>query len=118
MVGFDKRAMARPLAIETEAAAVVSDLHDPAIERLVASGRIVGLADRQWTGIFVSRMQRVLREQVQNIREQQFLMLLFVIAAEFDQLGDGRRKIVLHQRSHRAIDMVAIRSKPYQERDA
>ncbi len=54
-------------------------------------------------------MQRVLREQVQNIREQQFLVLLFVVAAEFDQFGDGRRKIVLHQRSHRAIDMLAIR---------
>src|ERR1700677_5209705 len=35
-------------------------------------------------------------------------MLLLVIASEFDQFGDGRPEIILHQRRHRAIDMVAI----------
>ena len=107
-VRFEQHAMPRPLAIEGEACAVVSDLHHAAIELPIGRRRAVGLADRDRAGILVGRTQRVLREQMQDVGEQQFLMLLFVIAAEFDQLGDGRRKIVLHERRHRAVDMIAI----------
>ena len=83
--------MPRPLAIEAEACAVVSDLHHAAIELPIGRRRAVGLADCDRARILVRRTQRVLREQVQDISEQQFLMLLFMIAAEFDQLGEGRR---------------------------
>ena len=100
--------MARPLAVEAEALAVVSDLHHAAIEFQVRRRRAVRLADRNRAGILVGGTQRVLREQVQDIGEQQFLMLLLVVASEFDQLGDGRPEIILHQRRHRAIDMIAI----------
>ena len=100
--------MPRPFAIEGEAFAVVSDLHHAAIEFAVRRRRAVGLADRNRAGILVGRTQRVLREQMQDVGQQQFLMLLLVIAAELDQPGDGRRKIILHQRRHRAVDMVAI----------
>ena len=71
--------------------------------------RAVGVSDRDRARILVGGMQRVLREQMQNVGQQQFLMLLFVIAAELDQIGDRGRKIVLHERRHRAVDMVAIR---------
>ncbi len=116
MIGFDKHAMPRALAIEGEAPAVVSDLHDAAIERPIGRGRAVGFADRDRAGVLVGRAHWVLREQVQNIGQHQLLMLLFVITAELDQLSDGRRKIILHQRRHRAVDMVAIRSDRLQRR--
>ncbi len=107
---FDQRTMPRPLAIEGEAFAVVSDFHYAAIELPIGRRRAIGLADRNWAWIFVSRTQRVLREQVQDIGQQQFLMLLFMIAAEFDQFGDGRRQVFLHERGHRAVDMIPVRS--------
>ena len=100
--------MPRPLAVEAKALAVVSDLHHAAIEFAVRRRRAVGLADCNGARILVGRTQRVLREQVQNVGEQQFLMLLFVIAAEFDQRGDRGAKIILHERRHRAVDMVTI----------
>jgi hypothetical protein len=53
-------------------------------------------------------MQGVLREQMQDVRQQQFLMLLFVIASELDQGSDRRRKIILDKRRHRAVDMGTI----------
>ena len=100
--------MPRPLAIEAEALAVVADLHHAAIELPIGRRRAVRLADRNRARILVSGTQRVLREQMQNVGEQQFLMLLFVIASEFDQLGDGRRKIVLHERFHRAVHVMPV----------
>ena len=100
--------MARSFAIEAEALAVVSDLHHAAIEFVVRRRRAVRLADRDRARILIGRMQRVLREQVQDVGHQKFLMLLFVVATEFDQLGDRGPEIILHQRGHRAVDMVAI----------
>ncbi len=84
------------------------DFDDAAIELAIGRRRAVGLADRDRAWILVGRMQRVLREQVQDVGQQQFLMLLFMVAAELDQRGDGGRQIVLHERRHRAVDMVAI----------
>ena len=60
--------MSWPLAIEAEARAVMSDFHNTAIEFAVGRGRAVDLADGNRTWVFVCGMQRVLREQVQNIR--------------------------------------------------
>ena len=100
--------MPRSLAIEGEARAVVPDLHHAAIELKVARRRAVGLRDRDRAGILVGRAQRVLREQVKDVGEQKLLMLLLVVAAELDQIRDGGRKIILHERRHRAVDMVAI----------
>ena len=100
--------MARPLAIEAEALPVVSDLHHAAVEFAICRRGAVRLADCDGARVLVGRTQRVLREQVQNVSEQQFLMLLLVIAAEFDQLGDRGAKIILHERRHRAVDVVTI----------
>ncbi len=105
---LDERAMPRPLAIEGEARAIVSHLNDAAVELPIGRRRAVGLADRDGAWIFIGRTQRVLREQMQNVGQQQFLMLLFMIAAELDQRCDCGRKIVLQKRRHRAVDMVAI----------
>ena len=106
---LDERAMPRALAIEGEALAIVSHLNAAAVEFVIGRRRVVGLADRDGAWILVSRMQRVLREQMQDVGQQQFLMLLFMIAAELDQRCDCGRKIVLHKRRHRTVDMVAIR---------
>ena len=88
-IRFEQHAMARPLAVEAEPLAVMSDLDHAAIEFAVRGRRAVGPADRQRPRIPVGRTQGVLRKQMQDVGQQQFLMLLLVIAAEFDQFGDG-----------------------------
>ena len=66
-------------------------------------------------GVFIGWTQGAQREQVQDIGQQQFLMmLLFVIAAELDQFNG--RNIVLHERRHRAVDMVAIGMNSFERR--
>ena len=108
--------MPRPLAIEGEAVAVVSDLDHAAVERAIASGQTIDFADRDRAGVFIGWTQGALREQVQDIGQQQFLVLLFVIAAEFDQFSDSGRNVVSHERRHRAVDMVAIRIDSFERR--
>ena len=100
--------MPRPLAIEGEALAVVPDLDDAAIVLAIIRWRAVGPGDRDRAGIPIGRTQGVLREQVKDVGEQKLLMLLFMIAAEFDQIRNSGDKIILHERRHRAVDMVAI----------
>ena len=59
----------------------------------------------------VSRCNRVLRERVQDVGQHQFLMLLLVIEADFDQRRDGRQRILvgLVKEFHdRRVDMAAV----------
>ena len=57
----------------------------------------------------IGGLQRVLRERVQDVGEQQFLMLLFVMEAEFDQRRDfGLVGVRRDEGAHRFIDMGAV----------
>ena len=108
--------MSRALAIEGEALAVMPYFNDAAIKPAIGRRRIVGPADRERARVFIRRMQRVLGKQVEDVGEQQLLMLLFMVAAELDQRGHGGRQIVLDERGHRAVDMVAIRKDSLERR--
>ena len=64
-----------------------------------------------WRRRPVGGPQRLCREQRQDVREDQLLVLLLVVDAELDQLGHGRlplRYPALEQRLERRIDMPAI----------
>ena len=83
-MGVKQRGMPRPLAIEGEAIAGVTDLDHAAA--LLDPPRRAGHRHRR---LAIGRpdrgLDRIFAEQVKNIGQQQFLMLLFVMAAELDQ---------------------------------
>ncbi len=105
-----QHAMARAFVIETKAGAVMPDflhaarLFDPFERRVASGGR-----DRQVGA--VGRPERIDREVVLDIRQQQFLMLLFMMAAEHHARRDFGPARFLHrgeQGGHRLVHLRAI----------
>ena len=103
----EQRRMTRPLAIEREIVAHMPDLghrgstFDPAKR------------PRHFHRHFPRRgpdrgLDRVLRHQMQHIGNQQFLMLLLMMAAKRHQIARGLRQIGQY-RNHCRVDMRAIR---------
>ena len=81
--------MARSLVVEREAARVMADISKAAVEADEPLVRIGGCVLPAWQQ---RRIERRLSEGVQHVGDQQLLMLLFVIEAEFDQRrGLGRQ---------------------------
>ena len=101
-------AVARTLVVEREARACVADLVHAARERheaRVARIRAGGMRGR----LAVGRRERVLREQVLHIGEDQLLMLLFVVGAEQHHLAQRRIELpAFEQREQVPIDVLAI----------
>ena len=106
--------MPRAFAVERETLPVVTDLGgtgttlDPA-HRLRRHARPSGLGGPQ------RGRERVLREQMQQIGDEQFLVLLLVMRAELDQILRRFGQIV-PRRHDRAIDMCAVCSHLVQRR--
>ena len=99
--------MARPFAVEREAVAGMADRGDArlALEPF-HGGKLRNFTRDCRFGLPDRRAERVLREEMLEVGEQQFLMLLFVLDAELDQ--HGRRGPQVGQRGlHRGIDMRA-----------
>jgi hypothetical protein len=102
--------VARPLIIERETGTGMADLVEPAGE-LDPSGRRRARRHRIWARRLIGRQQRVDREDVLDVHQDQFLMLLFVLQAQFDEgrgLMPHRRAGLINQPQHRRADMVAI----------
>ena len=79
-------AVARQLVVEAEAVAVVADV-DQAAGKTDPRRRhnALGRSRRRWRVGAVGRVQRALRQQMQDVGEDQFLVLLLVLHTEFDQ---------------------------------
>ena len=99
--------MGRLLIVETKAVAIEPDRtnagRDPRIIIATCGGW-------RFPGRVIGGMRRVLREGVQDVGPKQFLVLLLVVQAEFDQRHDGCKLGLagaLQQPFHRAVDMVA-----------
>src|SRR5688572_1390678 len=77
---IQKNAMYRTLIIKSEIASLKTDLNDPAFKCSVL--RIMKL--RLWIGSpwLINRVQRICRENIFDVRYQQFLMLLFMVEAK------------------------------------
>ncbi len=66
--------------------------------------RRIGERDRR--GRAVGRVERIVRQEMQQVRQQQFLVLHLVVTAEFDQRE--RRRPALHQAGDGVADRGAI----------
>ena len=99
--------MARQLVVESETLAVCADLsYTGDAGNVIVYGRIGG--GRNLQGRIHRRLRRVQREQVLQVRQQQFLVLLFVIDAEDDALPDVAVVPAREQLLHRLVDVPAI----------
>ena len=101
--------MPRQLVVETEAAAGVADLGEPAGEFAgTRAARRAALAAGPGAAR-ISRLQRIAREQVLDVGEQQLLMLLLVMQADRDDLLQLRRqRVALQQALHLLVHVRAI----------
>ena len=99
--------MSRRLVVETERSTPLADPGHAAraIDKLRGAAGTWGLAPvRQHGG-----RQRALRERMQHVGEQQFLMLLFVLQAELDKPGSLVGQ-TCQKPEHCPIDMMAERA--------
>ncbi len=99
--------MHRELIVETEPVATVTDFDRTAVVLEPAGLRWVGGGGGR-RDIHVRRVQRVLREHVLDVHEQQLLVLLLMVQTEGDQFGETRLVELIEQRSHRPIDVGAV----------
>ncbi len=99
--------MPRPLVVVAEADAVMADLGDPAADRSPRLRR----ESNVWVGraVDVHRCECVRREQVFHVHQEQFLVLLLVMAAQFDQ---SPRRLVqpsgLEETRHRVLHVLPV----------
>ena len=92
--------MARPLVVEGEAAAGVADLADRFVEAQPLERRRRRVVDGR--GRAIHRLERVEREQVLDVGEDELLMLLLVMQPELDDL---RGRVDL---GHALVDVRAV----------
>ena len=108
--------MAGTLAVEGETATVMADVGRPlaSLDPGQRSGRGARAAFARRPD---RRGQRVLREEVKDVSEQQLLVLLLVMAAERDQIARRRRQVV-ERPCDRGVDMGAIGANVVKRRPA
>lgn len=97
--GRDVLAVARQLVVEAEAGAAVADLGQAALE--VQPAQRPDRAGGRQRRIQVGRVQRILRQQVLQVGQDQLLVLLLVLHAEFHQ---HRQLAVLRRGRQQARD--------------
>ena len=81
--GVQPAAMARPFVVEGEVSTVIADLHQPAFE--FAPGQRFSRPRVPRLRRTIGWPQRVHRQRMLDVHQDQFLMLLFVMQAKFDQ---------------------------------
>ena len=96
--------------VEREARSAVADLDDAAgvvepLCRLLTTGHPAHVGTRGVRGLSV-----LMRQHVLDVHQKQFLVLLFVVEAKFDERVDHRGVRSAQQPLHRMIDMCAIRA--------
>ena len=90
-VRMEQHRVARALAVERETVAAGADVDDPRAPRKEAQR--LGRAAACLLQLAVSRLERILGEGREDVGQQQFLVLLLVIDAQFDQGQRVRRKV-------------------------
>jgi hypothetical protein len=98
----------RQLVVEGEAVAAVADLDQPTLD--VDPAHPVGVGDRA-PGAGVGGLERVEREHVLDVHQQQLLVLLLVVEAQLDGVGELVERAVVeagHQVTHPGVDVAAV----------
>jgi hypothetical protein len=97
--------MARPLGVERKALLAGANLDDAFTPRMKGQG-----LDRDagnWRKLAIGGLERVLGQGRKNVGQQQFLMLLFVMDAELDEI-EHRGRQVRQGAFERTVDMGAV----------
>ena len=98
--------VAGPLVVEREAIAIVPDLDDPAVVvDPPGSGHRRAVAPWQCA---VRRAQRVAREGVVDVHDQQLLVLLLVVQAQLEQLGRSLVRTAVDDLQNGGVDVLAV----------
>ena len=105
--GTDELIVSRPFIVIGKALAVMANGKNAAVESDPVERRRLRHRDAGG-GAGVSRLQRLAREQAQDVGEQKLLMLLLVIDAELDQLSRPGLKATLAKPLECRVDMLAI----------
>ena len=105
----DQRAVRGLFIVEMKAVVGMPD----GVDALVEGDPFVAGAgcSREGPGRIVGRRNRVLREGVQDVGQHQFLMLLLVVEADFDQRRDRLQRVLaglMKEFHHRGVDMPAV----------
>ena len=105
--GRDVDAMRGAFVVEREAVAVVAERHEAAVEAMprVRPGR----DGRERPARVIDGPRRVAREEMLDVGEQEFLVLLLVMQAEFGQRRRVRVQRPLEEALHRRVDVPAVR---------
>ena len=90
-----RHAVTRSRAVEGKARTVVADLDDSSFEISEEECRQDRGLNRHQGRVAVGWSDRILREHVKDVREQELLVLLLMVASELDQIGDvaGRPRV-------------------------
>src|SRR5947209_17411292 len=98
------------LIVPVKAVPGMAGLADTAVKRDIGKARDFIAAYAQVRRLAISRPQRALRKQRQDVGEQKLLVLLLVIDADLDQPGDLARRINAARGEclQRLVDMGAI----------
>ncbi len=100
--GCEKHPMTRQLIVKREARALMPDLEQTAVEVLIGERR--SSARRARRMLRESRQQRIAREQVFDVGEQQFLVLLLVVQSECQYACELRGEALLQKLEHSLVD--------------
>ena len=98
--------MCRPFVVEGEAVALVADFIRAALDFKPAEG--VRFAHADWFFLAVGRGKWIAEQNVFDIHQGKFLMLLFVMYPEFQQVRCSSESFVFrgqHKRPYRRVDM-------------
>ena len=98
--------MCRPFIVERESGSFMSDPREACAKLYI----LKGLRCLRWCSAkgAIHRRQHILRECVQDIGQNQFLMLFLVIEAEHGQRHCLVRRIGFQHTQHRLIDVIAV----------
>jgi hypothetical protein len=102
---LDPDAVARHLVVEGEPLAGVPDLAEAA--RLRDPARLARADRRERPLLLVGRFERIAREQVLEVGEDELLVLLFVLQSELEQVG--RHVVRGEQLENGVIDVTPVR---------
>ena len=121
LAALHKHLVARALVVERKAlAAMAHGMHATRHGLPLQRGRRSICRPRRRHALFllsIGRPQRVARQQVLDVGQQQFLVLLFMLQAQLQQRGQTRRRLrapVLEHLQHALVHRLAIGQHPRQ----
>ena len=100
--------MTRPFAIKCKPRPTMANFVNPAGESRKGDWRRRLGLDSDGRRIAIARMQGILGKEMENVCQEKLLVLLFVVAAEFDKFGHVPRRLRRQQCIDCGVDVRAV----------